>query len=49
MDPKAALERLLEAMDVDANGDNRDEVLAALQDLQTWIARGGFIPHPSTS
>lgn len=47
MDPLAALNRLLEAMEMDNQGDNRSEVLAALRDLQTRIERGGFIPQPS--
>ena len=46
MDTNAALARLLEALEMDDNGDNRSEVLAALEDLRTLIARGGVIPHP---
>ena len=40
MDPNACLQRFLNAL---AAGD-RDEVLAALSDLQGWITRGGFLP-----
>jgi hypothetical protein len=42
MDPKACLQRLLQAL---LDGDRR-EVSEATDDLRGWIARGGCLPSP---
>lgn len=40
MDPNATLRRFLDAL----TAGDRIEAAAALTDLQTWIAKGGFLP-----
>jgi len=42
MDPRAALDRILEA----AAADDVDEFNAACRDLADWLARGGFRIQP---
>lgn len=42
MDPQACWERIKEAL---RDGD-REEAAYALQDLETWIRKGGFLPDP---
>jgi len=40
MDPNATWQRLLQAIEEL----NRDEVVAAADDLGTWLQKGGFMP-----
>ena len=40
MDPDACLARFLDA----CNDDDRQEAIAALEDLQEWLRTGGFLP-----
>lgn len=40
MDPTACLARILRALE----SDDRAEACEALEDLATWLKRGGFMP-----
>ena len=40
MDPDACLARFLDA----CHDDDREEAIAALEDLQEWLRKGGFLP-----
>jgi hypothetical protein len=40
MDPNTTLQRLLEA----CHDNDREKALEAIEALQGWLARGGFVP-----
>lgn len=44
MDPNATWQRILQLQEED-NPENAEELLAAMQDLDEWLANGGFAPE----